>query len=81
MIVLGFQRNDFETPDGKIITGYNFYLGQELSGPDADGQRVERIYLSDKRLSESNYKQPSVGDDVIINYNRFGKPSGIYKIN
>lgn len=78
--IIGYKRNDFAGKDGTPITGYSLYLATPAYGNDADGQIVERQYMSDNRLNACGYK-PQVGDNVEITFNRFGKVAGILKLD
>lgn len=74
MQIIGYKRCDFKTADGKLITGYNFYLGYQLHGDDADGMAtLQKVYFSDQKLDKCGYT-PCVGDIVEITYNNFKKP-------
>ena len=77
--LIGYRRNDFTSKDGTTITGYSLYIASPAYGKDADGQIVERQYMSDNRLNACGYK-PQVGDNVEITFNRFGKVAGIHRI-
>ena len=76
MKLIGYMRNNFTPEDGKTVTGFNLYLSYPLTGEEAGGFAVDRIYMTDAKLAQSNYK-PKVGDEVIINYNRYGKVASI----
>lgn len=79
--VVGYIRSNFTAKDsGTHITGYNIYLAYPLTGDEAEGQGVERIYMTDSKLAMCGYT-PAVGDEVMIAYNRFGKASTITRIN
>ncbi len=77
--LIGYKRSDFNSKDGTAITGYSLYIASPAYGKDADGQIVERQYMSDNRLNACGYK-PQVGDNVEITFNRFGKVAGIHRI-
>lgn len=69
MQVVGFKASSFKVPDtGAQISGYNLYLTEERDG--VTGVAVERAFLSDRKLA--GYV-PQVGDELHLNYNRFGK--------
>ena len=82
MKVIGFKRNDFESKGNEHfghgeITGINLFCTYKLEG--GTGVGCSRFYLTDKKLSESNYL-PAVGDEVEFTYNRFGKIASITKV-
>lgn len=76
--VIGYKRNDFDTDDGKRITGVSVYLATNIVG-DGEGKAVERVYLTDTKLQSCGYT-PKVGDKVTTQYNRYGKVSAIAKM-
>lgn len=78
--VIGFMRSDFTAKDsGEYITGYNIYVTYPLMADEFEGIGCERIYMTDKKLAMCGYK-PAVGDEVVIAYNRFAKPTTITRI-
>lgn len=76
--LIGYRRVNFQTDDGRQIHGYNlYYLINMDSGSDQDGSRGDKVYVPDNVLNEMGYT-PSVGDQVTICYNRYGKVSKIF---
>ena len=75
MKVIGYRESNFTTPDNKQISGYNIYLTYPLEKGVGEGS--ERIFLTVDRLLTCGYR-PEIGDEVKIEYNRYGKPSAIY---
>lgn len=77
MKVIGFRRSSFKGTDGEPISGVNIYLTGPLD--KGEGQMSDRVYLTDTRLAECGYT-PKLGDEVKIEYNRYGKCSGIFVV-
>lgn len=75
MKVVGFRKRSFMGDDGQQVSGVNIYLTCALD--KGEGQGTDRVYLTDAKLAECGYT-PKVGDDVRVEYNRWGKCSGIY---
>lgn len=77
MQVVGFKVSSFKASDtGAQISGYTFYLAEERDG--VTGVAVERAFLSDTKLA--GYV-PQVGDELYLNYNRFGKINSIQLVS
>ncbi len=74
MKVIGFRKSSFRGDDGHDVSGINIYLTYPLD--KGEGQGTDRVYLTDARLAECGYT-PKVGDEVKVEYNRWGKCSGI----
>ena len=75
MKVVGFRKSSFKGDDGQQVSGVNIYLTYPLD--KGEGQGTDRVYLTDAKLVECGYT-PKVGDEVRVEYNRWGKCSGIY---
>ncbi len=75
MKIVGFERSDFTVKEsGDRITGFNVYIGRQIVADRGRGQAVDRIYLSDRKISESNiHLEELQGKEVVISYNRYGK--------
>lgn len=78
MKVIGFNKSDFTTKDGKEICGMRLYLTAPLTG-NGKGLSCESIYMTDEKLARCNYT-PNLGDEVMVSYNRFQKPEAITRI-
>lgn len=78
MKVEGYKRSNFNSADGTLITGYNLYVSYPLSG-DGEGMACDRLYLTDDKLAKCGYT-PSVGDEVNVTYNKYGKPAAIIPV-
>ena len=75
--VIGFRSSSFKGQDGNEVSGVNLYLTFPLD--NGVGEGCERWFLVDRRLAECGYT-PHVGDNVRLEFNRFGKVSGVYLI-
>ena len=75
MKVIGIAERNFTSKDtGAFIEGFYIYVTFENNR--TTGLASDRLYLSRNRLDQFGYS-PSVGDDIDIQYNRYGKISGI----
>lgn len=75
MKVIGFSERSFTSKDtGALIDGMYIYVSFENNR--TTGSACDRLYVTRQRLDESGYS-PSVGDDIEVLYNRYGKISGI----
>lgn len=68
MTIVGIRTKSFTGNDGTKISGCDLHLMGEDS--DVEGNFVDRIFVSEKKLGDYN---PRVGDVIDIRYNRFGK--------
>lgn len=71
--VIGFRRVDF-TPKGedRAIKGYKVFTTQENA--DVTGLECDFVFVSDDKLKGF---VPSLGQNVDIRYNKFGKVDSI----
>lgn len=74
MKVIGFRKSSFKGNDGTEVSGVNLYLTDKCE--KGEGLSCDRIYVMDKILATCGYT-PKLNDEVIIEYNRWGKCSGI----
>ena len=74
MNVTGFRKSSFKGNDGTEVSGVNLYLTDKCE--KGEGLSCDRIYVMDKILASCGYT-PKLNDEVIIEYNRWGKCSGI----
>ena len=72
MKVVGFEEKHYSFDDGRSTSGYRFYL--EDSRPGVTGVATESVFVSMAKLGTY---LPAVGDNVSINYNRFGKVASL----
>lgn len=74
MTVIGFKKSEFDTQDGKHISGYNLYCTYPLD--KGEGEGVERLFMTSDKLIDCGYA-PNVGDEIRVEYNRYGKPAAV----
>lgn len=74
MKIVGIRPSEFKGDDGSIVRGKNFYLSYP---PDkGEGYGTERVYLTEVKQARLSFT-PSVGDEVRVLYDRWGKCSGM----
>lgn len=73
-LLVGFSNVSFVAPDGKSISGKNFYFITPVSSSRGSGFLADKVFLSDSRLSSLSFV-PSLSDHVKLLYNRYGKVS------
>ncbi len=73
--LVGIRPSSFKGDRGETISGRNICPVYPLE--KSEGQGTGRVFLTDDRLLRCGYS-PKVGDDVRVEYNRFGKPAGIF---
>ena len=74
MKIIGIRPSEFKGDDGSTVTGKNIYLTYPLE--KGEGMGAERVYLSTSKLNSLGYV-PTVGDEVRLEYNRWGKCCGM----
>ena len=75
MKVIGLRKSSFKGKDGSQVSGVNLYLTEKCE--NGEGQSCERVYVTDQRLTACGYT-PKLGDEVTLEYNRWGKCSGVH---
>ena len=73
--IIGVRSSSFKGNDGVQVTGKVIYFTEPLE--KGEGHSAERVFLTDAKLAKCQYT-PKLGDEVHIEYNRYGKCSGIY---
>lgn len=74
MKIIGIRPSEFKGDDGSTVTGKNIYLTYPLE--KGEGMGAERVFLTSAKLRDFGYV-PAVGDEVRLEYNRWGKCSGM----
>lgn len=72
MTIIGYRDFSFKTEDGKEIAMTTLYLGYPIK-EHGDGYgvgRVHKVNVSAKMLGDY---EPTVGDEIVVNYNAYGK--------
>ena len=76
MKIIGIRKSEFKGNNGETVKGINYYLTEPMTADGAEGLMAERVYLTENRLSQLGFI-PKLGDEVSVEYNRFGKCSGL----
>lgn len=77
MTVIGFRTTSFKGSEGDTISGMNIYVSEALPADKGEGQSADRLFFTMDKLLSCKYS-PSLGDEVRVEYNKYGKPAGIY---
>lgn len=74
MTVVGKRPVKFKGQDGNEVAGTNFYV---LCVNDyTEGHVADKIFISDNLKSRLSHV-PKVGDEILVDFNRWGKISDI----
>lgn len=75
--IIGIRPTQFTgKDDGSSVSGINVYLTYPLE--KGEGLGSDRVFITDKKLQDWTYK-PKVGDEVKLEYNRYGRCAGMEK--
>ena len=74
--IIGIRPSSFKGDDGAQVSGKNIYITYALD--KGEGLGAERIFITDSKLANWSYR-PVVGDEVNLEYNRYGKCCGMTK--
>ena len=77
MKVIGFRKSSFKGNDGTDVSGVNLYLTEPAT--KGEGLSCERDYVLDKCINDCGYV-PKLGDEVRLEYNRYGKCCGVHLV-
>lgn len=69
--VIGYQHVEFDTTDGKHISGTSLYLCRER--PKVVGSECMKLFVTPAKMA-CDEKDIPIGGTADITYNRFGKP-------
>lgn len=72
--LVGFEAKKFKFDDGNQVEGFYLYTVEEKKG--VTGTATDRVFVSTSKLD--GYV-PVLGDEITINYNRWGKPQSVFK--
>jgi len=75
--IIGIRPSSFKGSDGTQVSGQNIYMTYPLD--KGDGLGAERVFVTGERLGTWLYR-PKVGDEVEVNYNRYGKCTEIVQL-
>lgn len=70
--LVGFEGKSFTFEDGKSVNGFYIFVEEERKG--VTGIATDRVFISDNKM---NGYIPVLGDEVMISFNRWGKPQEI----
>lgn len=76
MKIIGIRPSSFTGEDKSTVSGRSIYLTYPLE--KGEGLGSERVFVTDAKLNQWPY-QPKVGDEVRLEYNRYGKCAGMTK--
>ncbi len=77
MKVIGIRPSSFTGDNKEQVNGYNIYLTYPLDKGTGNG--AERVFLTETKWKELDY-QPTVGAEVQLEYNRYGRCANIHKV-
>ena len=77
MKIIGIRPSSFMGDEKKEVKGMNIYVTYPLE--KGEGLGSERLFITEDKMSLWTYK-PHVGDEVKVEYNRFGRCAGMEKV-
>ena len=77
MLIVGLRSVSFEDDNGRMVEGTSFYYLMDADG--VTGQMAGKFFLSLKKCDGMDYV-PTVGDEVWVFYDRYGKPNRFEKV-
>lgn len=77
MTVVGKRPVKFTGQDGNSVSGTNLYV--LCDDPYTEGKKSDKLFVSDNLRSNLSYV-PKVGDEICVDFNRWGKISNITQI-
>lgn len=77
MKIIGIRPSSFKGDKGETISGMSVYMTYPLD--KGEGLGSERVFLTDAKVFGWTYK-PKVGDEVRLEYNRYGRCDGMEKV-
>lgn len=72
MQIVGRRNVRFQDDDGRQVEGISFYY--VMDDERVEGQMTGKFFVGSRRVAGLEYV-PSPGDDVVVSYDRYGKPS------
>ena len=76
MIVIGIRKTSFKGDKGDTVSGMNVYVSYPIDEDKGSGVAADRLFFTMDKLVSCKYS-PSVGDEVAVEYNKYGKPAAI----
>ncbi len=74
--IIGIRPSTFTGDRGDQVSGKNIYLTYPLE--KGEGLGADRVFLTDAKFNALGYT-PKVGDEVRLEYNRYGRCAGMEK--
>lgn len=74
--IIGIRPSTFTGDRGDQVSGKNIYLTYPLE--KGEGLGTDRVFLTDDKFNALGYT-PKVGDEVRLEYNRYGRCAGMEK--
>ena len=78
MKLIGIQRVDYTNKNGYHILGYKLHTSTPAKTNDSIGEITDAVFVSDQVFAISDHL--SVGDEISIAYNKYGKVSAVSAI-
>lgn len=75
MKLIGIQRVDYTNKNGYHILGYKLHTSTPAKSNDSIGEITDAVFVSDQVYSACDHM--SVGDEISIAYNKYGKVSAV----
>lgn len=79
MTIIGYRKVNFTTKDNQVINGYRIYVKDSLRGKDCAGEIGDNFFLSDSKVDDlfPIHVEDSIGSEIDVFYNRYGKIANI----
>lgn len=75
MKVIGIETVNFNAKDGTPISGKTYYFTEPITAENSFGMKADKAFFSDKKLA--NFAPVGIGDNVVLLYNKYGKPEAM----
>lgn len=75
MKLIGIQRVDYTNKNGYHILGYKLHTSTPAKSNDSIGEITDTFFVSDQVFAACDHM--SVGDEISIAYNKYGKVSAV----
>ena len=76
MRIIGMSPTSFVGKDGSTVTGTIFHVTEPISPDKGAGEKADKLFLSTQKLKSLDFT-PSVGMEIAVYYNKYGKPEKI----
>lgn len=75
MKLIGIQRVDYTNKNGFNVTGYKLHMSTPATRNDSIGEITDTVFVSDSVFATCDHL--SVGDEISVSYNKYGKVSAV----